>query len=110
MRLLLPVLLATLPLTACTGLLEPRTAAQATLADEKAKNGAELAYQTATKLGRLLAQNNIIDKEKFKSLDNRAYSALLAVRDAYRAGNSTTLALAVAELERAVLQINDLAK
>lgn len=86
----------------------PLAAADRSILDERIGIGAELAYTTATKLGTVLAQAGLIDKTKFKALDNDAYTALHSVRQAYQAGNATDYASAVQHVQTAVLKINAL--
>lgn len=106
------VLAALLALSACAGTLPtgPSNVAEATVLDEKIGIGAEAAYTTATKLGTALARAGLIDKAKFKGADAKAYAALAAVRTAYRAGNATSYAAAIAELYAAVADIRALVK
>lgn len=87
----------------------PRLAAERTVIDEQAAMGAELAYASATMLGRPLAMVGLIDRERFKALDNAAFAALGRVRAAYDAGNAASFKAGFAELKAAVKDINALA-
>lgn len=82
-------------------------AARASL-DEKLGIGAEVAYTTATKLGTALAKAGLVDRAKFKALDNKAYSALLVTREAYKAGNAKSYADGVAAVQSIVTEIQKL--
>lgn len=86
------------------------TPANATTLDEKLGVGAEATYQTGNKLGAALVTAGLMDKAKFKDADNKAYTALLAVRAAYKAGNATDYATAVAQVNAAVAEIRALVK
>lgn len=97
------------PLHACETFADgPKAVADTSVADERAVIALELAYTSATRAGTTLARAGIIDAERFKELDRKAYTALQAVRAAYRAGNSDGYALAVTELETAIREINNL--
>jgi len=98
------------PFAACSQLTTPQNIAQQTVLDEKVKNGAELSYQFATKFGRMLAQNGLIDKDKFKASDNLAFAALGRVRAAYAAGNADNFNTAIEELNIALAGIDKLVK
>lgn len=106
LRLAVAALLVT-PLPACQTL-APVEVADTTVADEKAAIGFELAYTAASRAGTALARAGIIDPDRWVALDARAYTALLAVRAAYRTGNARDLASAVVEFEAAVDAINSL--
>lgn len=99
-----------LSLAACSTIPTPNSVANSTKLDERMAISAELTYTTATKLGTLLAKAELIDGGKFRGLDNQAYMALLAVRRAYQAGNSSDYNTAVENLQSAVSEINGLAR
>lgn len=96
-KLILAAALA-LSLPACTTIpTAPVDVANQTVVDEQAALSVELAYQaaalavtTAAKVGALKGEN----AAKAAELDNKAYSAVLAVRRAYDTGNATSYAAA----------------
>lgn len=101
------VLALAAPLPSCAPF-APAEIADTTVADEKAAIGFELAYTAASRAGASLAKAGLIDPDKFVALDARAYTALLAVRAAYRTGNARDLSSAVTELETAIRAINSI--
>lgn len=98
------------PLVACTPVTSPSNVSQGTVIDEKAALGAELAYTTSAKLGLALVQAGLIDKEKFKAANDKAYAALLIVRQAYKTANAANFDYAITQLYAAVNDINTLVK
>lgn len=108
---ILAALALSIPLPGCAGFpTSPQTIANHTTADEKAAIAIELAYTTATKMGTALARAGFIDPAYFAKLDNKAYTALLAARSAYKAGNAAGYDAAVTELNSALRDINSLAE
>lgn len=96
-----------LPIAGCA-LTPPVEYADRTIADERTAVALELSYATASRAGTALARAGIIASDKWRELDGKAYSALLAVRSAYQAGNATDYASAVAEMQAAIAEINAL--
>jgi hypothetical protein len=92
-------------LTACGPLPSPRSATSQTVLDEKLAIGAEASYQTANLIGSGLVSVGVLTVDKFKTLDNAAYTALEAVRAAYDAGDASSYAAALARLKSAVQDI-----
>jgi hypothetical protein len=91
-RILALCLAATLP--ACAALNAPLPApaaiADRTVLDEKAALGVELAYQAANLAALTASRAGLISDEarpRIAAADARAYAAVLAVRQAYDAGN-----------------------
>ena len=106
-----PLILATLPLAlvaACTttgGLPAPGTVADRSVLDERLALSAELAYQAAATALLTANRAGIISasaRPRLKAADERAYAAVLAVRAAYRAGNSYSYAEAATRAQDAV--------
>lgn len=92
-------LICAAPLASCANLTSPVASANQTKLDEQAAIGVNLAY----KAFRLAAETGIEAgfikgdvAAKVASADNRAFAAVQAVDAAYRAGNSTDYASAVA--------------
>jgi predicted small secreted protein len=111
--IMLAALALCMPLAACDlgGTVNgPGTVANSTVLDEQIGIGTEAAYTAASTLGTALAKAGVIDTAKFKALDNQAYSALLAVRAAYKAGNADSYATAAAQVYEAVARIKSLVK
>lgn len=102
-------LVAALPGCAGQSIPPPMAAADQTVIDEKASILAETAYTGASRLGFVAAKSGLIDRERFKALDARAYAALGVVRTAYRTGNAAGFDVAVRELNTILAQINALA-
>lgn len=78
----------------------PSTIANATVLDEKAAIAVELTYQAAALSATTARRAGIIGDARWadvQAIDRRAYAAVLAVRAAYRTGNSTTYNAAFAE-------------
>lgn len=109
---LTPVILA-LALSGCGPLLQlpagippaPAAAANATVLDEQAALGVELAYkaerialETAVDTGRLTGAR----AAQAAALDDKAYKAVTIVRRAYLAGNATDYTTAIAQARLAV--------
>lgn len=88
----------------------PAEVADTTKVDEQAALGAEVLYTTASTLGNTLSRAGAIDRAKFQALDAKAYDYLLAVRAAYKAGNSGGFVEALSHLNDVVGQIRDLNK
>jgi len=86
----------------------PAEIADQTVVDEKIATGAEVLYTTASTLGNTLSRNGLIDRAQFQVLDERAYQALVAVRAAYKTGNSADFLTAYSNLTVAVAAIRDL--
>lgn len=111
MRYLMPLALA-LALSACAAvpaeLPAPARAAGKTVIDEKAAILAETAYAGASRLGAVAARSGLINKDRFKALDARAFAALGVVRSAYNAGNASDFGVAVIELNATLAQITAL--
>lgn len=83
--------------------------AQVNTASTRAVISADGGYEAASKAGAEAVALHKLDKATFKSLDNRAYAALVAFRVARIGGNAvdlatatTGLAVAVAALKTAV--------
>jgi len=83
----------------------PSTVAQATVLDEKIAIGAELAYKAA----RLAAETGVdaglikgAKADRVADADNRALTAVQAVRAAYRAGNAASYSATAKEAQNAV--------
>lgn len=88
----------------------PAVVANTTTLDEKAAITAETAYSAASLLGAKLADAGLIDRAKFRAADQAGYTALLAVRAAYKAGNAPGFGTAVLQLNAAVMDIKSIAK
>lgn len=88
----------------------PAALANSTTLDEKAAITAETAYSAASLLGAKLADAGLIDRAKFRAADQTGYTALLAVRAAYKAGNADGFAAAILQLNAAVMDIKSIAK
>lgn len=86
----------------------PRAVAERTVLDEKGMLGAEMGYTAATMIGRPLAVAGVIDRDRFKELDNAGFVALGKVRDAYDASNAASFDAALAELKAATKSLNQL--
>jgi hypothetical protein len=109
--------LATMMLVACdpgsTGAIStpaPADYADLTVADERAAIAAEATYQAVSTLGTRLALTGLIDRQKFKALDAKAYDALLLVRAACGTGNASGLVDALAQFNAAIAAVRDFAK
>lgn len=101
------ILIAALSLSACNTIPSNPVApiAQATTLDEKAATAFELAYTAAARSAVLARQAKLISDQRWpviQEYDRRAYTALLAVRAAYKAGNATSVAIALAQAETAL--------
>jgi len=107
---LIALALLVAPLAGCAVLDNPSNVANQTVLDEQVGIGTEAAYTAASTLGLALAKAKVIDAAKFKALDNQAFSALVAVRTAYQAGNSTEYLSAAERVYSAVAQIKALVK
>lgn len=92
---------ATLP----TPLPAPVATADTTVLDEQAAITGELLYRTGGVVLDTALAAGLIDRPRYKALDQRAYTALTAVRASYRAGNATGYATALTELRGAVSTI-----
>lgn len=89
---------------------KPADVANKTSLDERLATGATIAYTAASRLGTALASAGLIDKARFKALDQQGYAAVLAVKAAYDAGNSTSYAAAIDRVNAAVAGINALVR
>lgn len=94
--------LSTVGCAALSSISAPADLASSTALDEKAAIMAETSYATASILGTRLAQVGLIDRERFKAADARAYAALQAVRAAYQAGNSREFGQALDQANAAI--------
>lgn len=93
------------PLTACTQLPTPSTAANATVLDEKAAIGVELAYKGARIAMETLVDAGVITGEKaakVAALDSKAFAATQAVQAAYKAANAASYDAAVLRAHEAI--------
>jgi hypothetical protein len=90
------LLLALAPLAACH-VSSPSDVAQSTVLDEKAGIAAETLYTAASKVGQNLVAAGRMSRETYRALDQRAYTALLVTRAAYRAGNAASYNAAMIE-------------
>lgn len=115
MRLLFKslALAAVMAASACTPAImdtgAPVEIADKTKLDEQGMLSAESLYTAANNLAGLaldVGALNADQRARLKIADNRAYGALLTLRSAYRAGNSSGYFRAVGELTDAVNQIN----
>lgn len=98
-----------LALSACTlPPIQPATVANATTLDERTGIAATTGYTAASVLGNRLSRAGIIDRARFKALDNQGYAAVLAIRAAYDAGNATGYAEAITKANAAVDAIKGL--
>lgn len=88
-------LCAALPLAACnqTGLQSAST---------QAAIGANATYTAASRFGQDMVALGKLDVATYKALDNRAYTALLAVRAAQKAASATDIATATVQLSVAI--------
>lgn len=121
MRLtLFPAVAAALALSACATVpttggppLAPSTYADRTTVDENAAEGFELAVTTAADLATLAVKTGQV---KGAGLDRLARASAIAriavasVRSAYRSGNSTTIAEAVANAKQSIAALSAIAK
>lgn len=97
-------------LSACANLptnipASPSTVADSTVLDEKAAISIETAYKAARVAIETATDAGIIKgatASKAAILDNQAYSAVQAVRTAYRAGNSASYVAALHEAQSAI--------
>lgn len=108
MKHTLPALALALALPGCSMLPAPETASSRTTLDERGALGAEQSYQALARL--ILARNKLspyspAQLERIKALDARAYSAVQAVRAAYRAGNATNYLSAIADAKTAIANL-----
>lgn len=103
-------MIALAPLTACKTLGTPSTVADKTTLDEKAGIAAEALYQASVVVGHNLVTAGKITDASRKDLDNKAYTALLATRAAYNAGNATDYAAAAGQVTVATAAIFALVK
>lgn len=111
-RLIAVLAILSLPLASCASLapvaVGPGVVASQTALDEKTLLAVELGYkgartamELAVDLGRLKGEN----AGKAQVFNRRAYAAVLAMRAAYRAGNSSTWLDAYAEAQAAIAGI-----
>lgn len=98
-----PVLDASIPT-------KPVDVADRTTLDERLATGATVSYTAASRLGTALASAGLIDKARFKALDNQGYTAVLAVKAAYDAGNAASYVAAIDRVNAAVAGINTLVR
>lgn len=89
------ILAAALALSACNQGAVQTAGSQAVVASDATYTAASKFGETMVKLGKL-------DETKYKDLDNRAYSALLAVRAARNSATSATIIAATTNLSTAV--------
>ena len=89
---------------------KPGQVADRTTLDERLATGVTVSYTAASRLGTALASAGLIDKARFKALDNQGYAAVLAVRAAYDAGNATSYVAAIDRVNAAVAGINSLVR
>ena len=78
----------------------PANTANATVLDEKAVLGAELAYKAMRTAGTLAVDHGLLvgaDAAKVAAIDSKAYAALKLARQAYEAGNAADYATATAQ-------------
>lgn len=83
----------------------PAAMAGATVIDEKALAGAELAYKAMRTAGVIAVDAGALkgdDAARIADLDNRAYAALIAARTAYQAGNARDYASAIGDALRLI--------
>lgn len=83
----------------------PRDVADQTILDERAALAVELAYRAAGTALEIAVDAGALTGENAAAaarLENRAYTAVLAVRAAYDTGNASTYAEAVDSAQRAV--------
>jgi hypothetical protein len=90
------------------GVPPPVTVADRTLLDEKVATTATVSYSAASRLGARLAKAGLIDKARFKALDNQGFEAVLALEKAYRAANAASFRAALDQINAAVASINGL--
>ena len=99
-----------LSLPGCAGLMStmaggPVVAANQTVLDEQGAIGVELAYKASRTALEIAVDSGLLKGEraaKAAALDNQAYAAVIGVRAAYRAGNSSNYGVAMAEARLAV--------
>lgn len=96
---------AALPLLFGGAIPAPASVANQTTLDEKLGIAVTDAYTAASTLGYTLAKNGLIDKAQFKLRDQQGYDAVVALRAAYLAGNSTSYITAIAQAQQAVSAI-----
>lgn len=97
-KLILPLLLA---LSACSTTTQTTVASAST----KAVIAGDESYRAASQFGQALVAAGKLDKAKFQTLDNTAYTALLALRAAQAAGTSADVQTATVNLGIAVAAI-----
>lgn len=113
-KILALALLASLPGCAALGagpvsIPAPIDLTDRTTLDEKAAISAEVTYTAASRLGVALVRAGVLDTERFKALDNKAWLALRAVRSAYASGTAPEYAMAIAKFNDAANAIIALA-
>jgi hypothetical protein len=89
---------------------KPVDVADKTTLDERLATGATIGYTAASRMGTALASAGLIDKARFKALDNQGYAAVLAVKAAYDAGNAGSYVAAIDRVNAAVAGINTLVR
>jgi len=110
MRKIFTAALAALSLTGCAlgslpSVPPPAQVANATVLDEQAALGVELAYKAFRTALEVAVDAGVLRgaaASKAADLDTRAYLATLAVRGAYRAGNAANYAEAVTDARAAI--------
>lgn len=96
------ILAAALALGACTASTSVETAST------KAVIAGDESYAAASKFGQTLVTAGQLDKAKFQALDNTAYTALLALQAAQKAGTSNDVTVATTNLGIAIAAIYSL--
>lgn len=96
-KLILPLLLA---LSACSTMTQTTASAFT-----KAVIAGDESYRAASQFGQALVTAGKLDKARFQTLDNTAYTALLALRAAQAAGTSADVQTATVNLGIAVAAI-----
>jgi hypothetical protein len=117
MKRLLPLGLAVLMLSGCATLgaipTSPGAVASATVLDEKAAIGFELAYQGAALAATTAIKAGFIKgpaATRVALIDNKAYAAVKAVRTAYDSSNATDYATAATKAQAALAELLDAIK
>lgn len=85
----------------------PSVIADKTILDEKAAISVELAYQAWATAVEIAVDAGVLHGERaaqIKAIDNRIYGAVVAVREAYKAGNQTSYTNAVFGAKAAIEQ------
>jgi hypothetical protein len=111
LRALFVVALACTSLSACSTLAaipaSPSVVANATVLDEQAATGAEIAYKAFRVAVKAYVTGYGVSPEtagKLRTINNQAYGLLGSVRRAYNAGNATSYNSALSDLYGSIAQ------